>query len=411
MIRNHVLNMVKDLMTTLTVAAVSLTVAMLFSGCASGSKQPAGQPPETGPINFSAIKSPIIFKGDATIAYRDPACIYHNGVFRLFYTYILTEDDGKIYWCTAFSKSRDLIHWTKPKIITPKDLNLNFASPGNVIRYGDQWILCLQTYPTPNGEKYGNKNCRVWIMRSNDLETWSPAEMLMVKGPDVPVEKMGRLIDAYLVEDKDEPGKWWCFFDDNAANMSYSYDLKTWTYFNRIEAGENVCILVDGDEYVMFHSPKNGIAMKRSKDLKTWRDVGRKTGKHDTGPITLGQKDWPWAQGRLSAGFVLDLRDEPRVGKYLMFFHGTGPEGESVKFNTHACLGLAWSDDLIHWDWPGKNAASPALKAPFDMPPITRPSFPDRTIDIREHGAVGDGNTLNTQGLCRRLKPSYAAGD
>ena len=31
---------------------------------------------------------------------------------------------------------------------------------------------------------------------------------------------MGRIIDPYLVADKDEPGKWWCF-DDNAANMSF----------------------------------------------------------------------------------------------------------------------------------------------------------------------------------------------
>jgi sucrose-6-phosphate hydrolase SacC (GH32 family) len=214
-------------------------------------------------IDLSALKSPIIFRGDATTAYRDPAAIYQDGVFRMFYTYILTKENGKHYWGVAFSRSRDLIHWTKPKLITPLDQNLNFASPGNVIRFKNEWILCMQTYPTPNDEKYGNKNCRVWITRSNDLENWSEPEMLMVKGPEVPVEKMGRLIDAYLVEDKDEPGKWWCFFDDNAANMSYSYDLKTWTYFNRIEAGENVCVLVDGDEYLMFHSPANGIGMKR----------------------------------------------------------------------------------------------------------------------------------------------------
>jgi hypothetical protein len=50
---------------------------------------------------------------------------------------------------------------------------------------------------------------------------------------------------------------------------------------------------------------------------------------------------------------VLDLRDRPEVGKYVMFFHGstrTGvaenePHGESS-------LGLAWSDDLTHWSWP-----------------------------------------------------------
>ena len=295
-------------------------------------------------IDLYAIESSIILEGNATIAYRDPAVIYHDGVFGLFYTYVRHEPDLKIYYYTAFSKSRDLVNWTEPNIITPRDLNKNFASPGNIIRYGDQWILCLQTYPTPNGEKYGTDDARVWKMRSDDLETWSEAEILMVKGPDVALENMGRLIDAYLVEDKAEPGKWWCFFDDDAANMSYSYDLETWTYFNRINSGENACVLIDNDEYLLFHSPRNGIGMKRSSDLVNWRDVGEL--------ITLGQHDWSWAQGRLTAGFVLDLRHDPRVGKYLLFFHGTGPEGENVVFNNYACISLAWSDDLVNWDWP-----------------------------------------------------------
>jgi predicted GH43/DUF377 family glycosyl hydrolase len=340
---------------------VILAAAPALMAMASKSK-PAG----AAKIDLSAIKSPIILKGGEAIAYRDPAVIYHDGVFRLFYTYITTKPNGKHYWQIAFSKSRDLIDWTQPSPITPLDQNLNFASPGNVVRFKGDWILCMQTYPTPNNEKYGNKNCRVWITKSKDLDNWTEPEMLMVKGPDVPVEDMGRLIDAYLIEDKDEPGKWWCFFDDNAANMSYSYDLKTWTYVNRIEAGENVCILIDGDEYLMFHSPKNGIGMKRSKDIKNWRDVGAETTKAGTGAITLGQKNWPWAQGRLTAGFVLDLRDDPRVGKYLLFFHGSGPEPEPIKFTTHCSLGLAWSDDLITWHWPGKKTGAPATAANQD---------------------------------------------
>ena len=40
----------------------------------------------------------------------------------------------------------------------------------------------------------------------------------------------------------------------------------------RLRAGEGV--LVDGGEYLMFHSPRNGIGTKRSPDMKTWRDVG-----------------------------------------------------------------------------------------------------------------------------------------
>ena len=64
------------------------------------------------------------------------------------------------------------------------------------------------------------------------------------------------------------------------------------------------------------------------------------------GLITLGQEKWPWAQGRITAGFVLDMTNHPEFGKYLMFFHGSGPEDEETMFDHHASIGLAWSDDI-----------------------------------------------------------------
>jgi len=297
-------------------------------------------------IDFTAIKSPIILQGDSTKSYRDPAVTCHDGVFRLFCTLIRPEADGRWYLYTVESKSTNLVDWTEPRVLTPRDLSLNFCSPGNVVRFGNEWILCLASYPRPNGERYGNTNARVWIMRSKDLDNWLPPELLKVKGPDVPFDRMGRMIDPYLFQDKDDPGKWWCFYKQNGASLSWSRDLKTWNYSGHVDAGENVCVLVENGEYVMFHSPTNGIGIKRSRDLKTWRDDGC---------ITLGQKDWPWANGRLTAGFVLDLRQEPDVGKYLMFFHGSGPESVRTSFGS---LGLAWSDDLVNWDWPGKIATN-----------------------------------------------------
>jgi hypothetical protein len=181
-------------------------------------------------------------------------------------------------------------------------------------------------------------------MRSRDLENWSEPELLRVKGDDVPSEDMGRMIDPYLIEDKDESGKWWCLYKQNGASISFSNDLKSWTSFGRVEAGENVCVLVENDEYVLFHSPKNGMGVKRTKDFQTWTDCGL---------LTLGQKDWPWAAGRLTAGHVLDLREEPSVGKYVMFFHGSNEEGtQERETHGHASLAMAWSDDLIDWEWP-----------------------------------------------------------
>lgn len=310
-------------------------------------------------IEFSRLKSAIVLRGDSRTAYRDPAALYHAGKFYLFYTLVRTEADGLIYSYTAVSTSRDLQVWSGPRIITPKGQHLNFSSPGNVVRFGDEWILCLQTYPRlkyRRGERlrWADGSARLFIMRSKDLEHWSEPELLLVKGPGVAVEKMGRMIDPYLIEDKDKSGKWWCFYKQSGVSLSWSYDMKNWTYFGRADSGENVCVLVDGDEYVLFHSPGNGIGVKRSNDLKQWRDVD--------GLITLGQQQWPWAETRITAGVVLDLRKERRIGKCVMFFHGGGPGKNKTQDNVDAncSLGIAWSDDLKNWDWPVKSAVQEA---------------------------------------------------
>jgi hypothetical protein len=304
-------------------------------------------------IDLAGFDSPIVLQGDENTAYRDATAVFHEGVFYLYVTMVRTEEENRIYSYTALSQSSNLRDWSKPVILTPKGQRLNYSSPGNVIRYGDEWIMCLQTYPRPDYKRGGpvcwaDQTARVFIMRSPDLVDWSAPELLRVKGPDVPVEKMGRMIDPYLIEDKDEPGKWWCFYKQNGVSMSWSTDLKTWNFFGSTESGENVCALIDNDEYVLMHSPPNGMGIKRSKDLKNWRDVGEL--------ITLGQENWPWAETRLTAGFVLDLRDQPEVGKYILFFHGSGPGERKTQDNVDAycCIGIAWSDDLKSWQWPGK---------------------------------------------------------
>jgi len=296
------------------------------------------------PPLLAELRSPILFAGDAVTAYRDPTLVWHEGSFVLFCTYIVADDDGGVSMYTMQSRSADLLDWTPPRPITPRDRALNFSSPGNAVRRGDEWILCLQTYPRPRGEKYGDETARLFTMRSPDLEHWDAPELLRVKGPDVPIEAMGRMIDPYLVEDIREPGRWWCLYKQNGVSLSWSRDLREWTYAGRVDGGENVCVLPDGDGYVMLHSPANGIGIKRSPDLRHWED----------GPLsTLGQADWPWARGRLTAGFVLDLRRDERVGHYLMVFHGSGPEDERTTMDHHCSIGVAWSRDLEIWHWPG----------------------------------------------------------
>ena len=68
---------------------------------------------------------------------------------------------------------------------------------------------------------------------------------------------------------------------------------------------------------------------------------------------SMGQSEWGWAAGRLTAGFVLDCRSIPSVGQYIMFFHGSGPLTETEgDFDKNSSIGIAWSDDLQSWAWP-----------------------------------------------------------
>jgi hypothetical protein len=291
------------------------------------------------------LASTILLAGGPRVAYRDPAAIFHAGRMHLFFTVTQIEADGAVFMYVGTSSSADLQIWTPVHLLTPRDNTRNFSSPGNVVRFRDEWILCQQTYPRPNGQKYGSGDSRLWIARSIDLYHWSEPELLRVKGPEIEVGDMGRMIDPFLLRDKDNPDTWWCFYKQNGVSMSRSTDLVTWTFVGYTEAGENACVLIDGDDYLLVHSPENGIGFKRSRDLQTWTDAGY---------TTLGQDEWPWARGRVTAGFVLDRRTDSAPGAFILLFHGSGPEDEHTMFDCNASIGIAWSDDLKSWHWPGQ---------------------------------------------------------
>ena len=47
---------------------------------------------------------------------------------------------------------------------------------------------------------------------------------------------------------------------------------------------------------------------------------------------------------------------------------------------------------------------------PFKMPEIKLPQFPDRTFDIKDYGAVGDGATMNTDAFTKTIGACSSAG-
>lgn len=281
------------------------------------------------------LSSSLLIRGDERHAYRDPAILEKDGVIHLWCTLAETEPgENAPYMYVVHMKSPDLVHWSSPEKLTVRDRAKNFSSPGNVIECGGWYIMCLQTYCRENGEKFGNSNSRIYTMKSRDLEHWSNPEPILVKG-NLPLSECGRMIDPYIFE---KDGVWNCFFkQDGRVCRSVSRDLMHWEYMGDCTGGENPCIVKSDRKYYLISSPDNGLDVSVSENLEGWQKIGH---------LTFGQETWNWAKGRLTAGAAI------KVGKlWLMFFHGTGPEGEQVIFDTHACIGVAWSRDLIHWEW------------------------------------------------------------
>lgn len=288
---------------------------------------------------LNLLKSSHIIMGDETHAYRDPAVIYKDGIFYIYFTLVETEKTGDIYMYVAYTKTSDLKKFSPVKKLTMRDKRYNFSSPGNIVWYNGKYKMCLQSYCRENGEKYGNERCRLYLMESTDLENWSCPEIMMVKG-NIPVEQMGRMIDPYLLYDE-KTKLWNCFFKQNGVSRSVSADLKNFEFIGSYDGGENVSLLSTNDGYYMFHSPRNGIGVKFSENLESWTD--KET-------LVFGQNEWPWAKGRITAGTVVEIKEYDDT-IYLMFFHGTGPEDESAIFDIYAGIGVAWSFDLKNWIW------------------------------------------------------------
>ena len=288
------------------------------------------------------LSNPVLIRGDAVSAYRDPAAVIEGGICHLFFTYVDNRPGGPWLYL-AEKKSRNLENWSDIRILTPRDKSLNYSSPGNIVRDGNDWVICFQTYCRENGEKYGNSRCRLYTMRSLDLNTWSEPELLRVKGNDVKPQDMGRMIDPYLLRAGNE---WWCFYKQNGVSFSRSPDLATWTYMGHAQAGENACVVAYNGGYRMFSSPENGIRVMDSRDLVNWRQ--------SMDDLTLGQAEWDWAKGRLTAGFVME--NEKGFGNlphWIMFFHASRYP-ETIEFDSYASIAIVYSDDLMTWHWPRK---------------------------------------------------------
>lgn len=276
-------------------------------------------------------------------ALRDPAGFLHEGLFYCFHTVVEQGPEAPRLFVDVVT-SRDLARWSAPERLTQG--SLNFSSPGNVLRTDNQWVLCLQSYPIKPGESYGSDESRLWLMTSADLAHWNAPRLLQPPGCQAAWCQSRRQIDPYLVE---HDGQFWCFYkSEGKLGLLMSPDLEQWreaspdrpvlsdTQTPDGATVENPCVVRDGDEFVLFFAPcrpGRGIGTARSADLIHWREVRY-----------LDFPALPWASGGPTAAMVLDTR--PTLGRWTMFFHGDREEPHG------AALGLAWSDDLVHWQCP-----------------------------------------------------------
>ncbi len=273
----------------------------------------------------------IIFHGNDKYAYRDPACFFHKGTYYLFFT-VSEKENGYMYNRIGMSESVNLKNWSEPRILTEKNYNLNYCSPGNMIEHNGEFILCFSSYPMPFLYEecfMADKSARLFTMRTKDFKDFSKPEILNPKG-DMPIEELGRMIDPFILK-KEEC--YYLFFKQNGVSFSLSNDLKKWEFLGKTKGGENACVIKKDDEFILLHSPENGIGFLRSKDLENWEEMGN---------TTLRQSEWEWAKGRLTAGFAMET--ESSKYRYAVFFHGSTDAYPETHGN--ATLAVVFSNDL-----------------------------------------------------------------
>ena len=272
------------------------------------------------------------------ISVRDPAAIWHDGLCYLYYTREVHSLSG-VAWDIGVVTTPDFREFSAERIITPR----GYASPGNVVRVGDRWVMPIQSYPWPS---------EIVLVASEDLVHWStPCHIVPADtGPGWGAEHGP--IDGWLFQ---HDGLWHCVWvnflagtDHRAFGVHVSRDLENWrnltpegpfidgSAYNHNGGVENCSILQDGGWWHFYASvgmQPQRLAHVVAPEPLAWPAL--------TPEAELSLPLDPWCAYSQSALFVDDWREQ--CGSYVIIYHGLArPEGE-------ATFGLALSDDL--WTW------------------------------------------------------------
>ena len=229
---------------------------------------------------YSSIPRPLWFLPDIDL--RDPAVYVHDGTAFLFFTHYDFRE-GK--WHIGLTETQDFRAFSPIRFVSPE----GYASPGNVLRVGDEFVLCYQQY-----REFPHTLC---LARSRNLRDWSAPEVVFNTGPDNIWNADGRVIDPYLVEWQ---GQFYCYYvgstrwgkpaGHNYIGVAGSTNLHDWTDLSPEEptigvdfpweepdGNENNCVLRYDGRWVMLYSAslqRQTIAWATSDDLLHWEKQG-----------------------------------------------------------------------------------------------------------------------------------------
>lgn len=286
-------------------------------------------------FDYSKLTNPVWSLPDKHL--RDPAALVRGGTVHLWFTYY---DPKAKSWHVGQSAREDFIRFEEIRIISPE----GYASPGNVIRVGDEWILCYQQYRT-----FPHYLC---IARSKDLVHWSKPEKVFNTGPDNTWNIDKRTIDPFLVAWK---GTTYCYYvgstrwhrksGHNLIGVAASEDLKTWRDLSpdkpvigadqpheEPDGNENNCVIRHEGRWFQLYSAglrNQKIAYVLRDDLVHWDKKGL-----CNVPVFEGSKTG------FGAPVIIEGLAGP--GTYHMLYQGRDARH-------HMSFFLLESKDLVNW--------------------------------------------------------------
>lgn len=229
---------------------------------------------------------------------RDPSIIYHEGKYHMVWT---SSWEGRVM---GYASSPDLANWSNPKQITPfpqslpkVDQPINVWAPELHVDpvIGDIFIVFSSTIPRELRDGDGSENDmdhRMYIMRTKDFKTFTPAEVLFDPGYTS--------IDGHLVYDdqqNDDPDddRWLMVYKNEKRQMPgknlwiATRDAKMqddWRIMPQPIAGPGAAISqtswVEGPSLVRHNDAwllywdtydRGRYAVATSRDLTDWTDI------------------------------------------------------------------------------------------------------------------------------------------